>query len=320
MDKKRHLKNVLSLFDGISCAHLALLRAGFTIDKYYASELDPYPSAVTRYRFPDTIQLGDVCQISPEDLPEIDLLIGGSPCQDLSISNNNRKGLEGSKSKLFWEYVRLLKALKPKWFVLENVASMSKKDKQVITDTLGVQPIMINSALVSAQSRKRLYWTNIPDIQQPEDKNILLKDIVEADYPEKYLLSENELVYMYRPTKNNYNRWNFTSDTRKDKSSTLMANVHKGVPYNVLLDHVCGKFAVAQRGRYVNEQGQLKDIKGAKTQQRKETSFSEKANTLTSTHKDSMLLDIYAKEGYLIRKFLPSECERTTDRSGMNTH
>ena len=134
-----------------------------------------------QYRFPDTIQLGDVKQINPEDLPEIDLLIGGSPCQDLSAANTTKekKGLDGERSGLFWEYVRLLKALKPRWFVLENVASMSNKNKQIITDILGVQPIKINSALVSAQNRNRLYWTNIPDIQQPEDRGILLRDILE---------------------------------------------------------------------------------------------------------------------------------------------
>lgn len=171
--------NVLSLFDGISCGQLALKRAGIEFESYFASEIDKYAIQITQKNFPNTIQLGDVKNVWARNLPKIDLLIGGSPCQDLSIAKAGRKGLDGERSSLFWHYVRLLRTCKPKWFLLENVASMSKEDNAKITEIMGVEPILINSALVSAQQRKRLYWTNIPNITQPQDKGILLKDVLE---------------------------------------------------------------------------------------------------------------------------------------------
>jgi site-specific DNA-cytosine methylase len=179
---------VLSLFDGISCARVALGRLGYTDVLYLASEVDKYASAITRHQWPDTIHLGDITQIKRENLPvHIDLLIGGSPCQDLSIAKNNRKGLEGERSGLFWEWVRLWRECKPTWWVLENVNSMPKEAKRIISETLGVEPIMINAALVSAQNRKRLFWTNIATdifghchIPLPEDRGILLRDILES--------------------------------------------------------------------------------------------------------------------------------------------
>lgn len=170
---------VLSLFDGISCGQLALRRAGVKIDVYYASEIDKYAIQVTQKNFPNTIQLGDVTKIDfTQFIGKIDLLIGGSPCQDLSIAKKDRKGLEGSRSGLFFKYVEALQTIKPKYFLLENVASMKKEDRDIITEIMGVEPIMINSALLSAQQRKRYYWTNIPNVTQPEDKHIFLKDII----------------------------------------------------------------------------------------------------------------------------------------------
>lgn len=174
---------VLSLFDGISCGRVALQRAGIKVDRYLASEVDKYAIKITQKNFPNTEQLGDVKNVWAKNLPKIDLLIGGSPCQDLSIAKAGRKGLDGERSGLFWHYVRLLRTCKPKYFLLENVESMSKDNKQKITEVLGVEPIMINSALVSAQQRKRLYWTNIPNITQPEDKGLVLEDILENGLP-----------------------------------------------------------------------------------------------------------------------------------------
>lgn len=171
--------NVLSLFDGISCARVALDRAGISVKTYYASEIDKHAIAVSTKNYPDIVRLGDVRSITT--LPEpIDLLIGGSPCQDLSIAKKDRKGLDGDRSGLFWEYVRLWKMLKPKYFVLENVASMPKKDRDIITETFGVQPVLFNASLVSAQCRKRLFWTNIT-FDLPADRGIVLKDILQAD-------------------------------------------------------------------------------------------------------------------------------------------
>ena len=180
--------NVLSLFDGISCGQLALQRAGIKVGNYFASEIDKFAIKVTQHHFPNTIQLGDVTKIKASDLPGIDLLIGGSPCQSFSNIGNG-EGFDG-KSGLFYEFVRLLNELKPKYFLLENVL-MKKEWEYEITKELGIAPIMIDSALVSAQRRKRLYWTNIKtkktslfglpvcDVPQPEDKKIMFKDVLE---------------------------------------------------------------------------------------------------------------------------------------------
>lgn len=171
---------VLSLFDGISCGRIALERAGILVESYYASEVDKYAISVAQKNYPDTIQLGDINTIDfKQFVGKIDLIIGGSPCQDLSVAKQNREGLSGKQSGLFWKFVEALETIKPRFFLLENVASMSKENKDIISKALGVEPILINSALVSAQQRKRLYWCNW-QVSQPEDKGILLKDILES--------------------------------------------------------------------------------------------------------------------------------------------
>lgn len=172
--------NVFSAFDGAGIGLLALKRAGVPVAKYYASEVDKYAIQIATKNHPELIPVGDIKNCWARNFPNIDLFIGGSPCQDLSIAKQNRQGLSGARSGLFWHYVRLLRTLKPRYFLLENVASMSQKDKEKITEILGVQPMLINSALVSAQQRKRLYWTNIPGITPPEDKGVLLKDILDS--------------------------------------------------------------------------------------------------------------------------------------------
>lgn len=186
--------NVLSLFDGISCGQVALNRSGIKYDKYFASEIKKEAIKVTQENYPNTIQLGSVLWVNANDLPKIDLLIGGSPCQDLSRAKWNGKGLDGEKSILFYEYVRLLKETKPKYFLLENVASMDSEDAAIISKIMGIAPVRIDSKLVSAQQRDRLYWTNIPGtgknlfgnyIEQPEDKHIYLKDILEDGFTER---------------------------------------------------------------------------------------------------------------------------------------
>ena len=176
--------NVLSLFDGMSCGQLALQRAGIQVENYYAAEIDKYAIKVTQANFPETVQLGDVTAIDPDSLPDIDLLIGGSPCQGFSFAGK-QLNFDDPRSKLFWEYVRLLNALKPKYFLLENV-KMKKESMDVITEALGVEPVAINSRLFSAQNRPRIYWTNIPFDVPTEDKGIVLKDILEPKVEEKY--------------------------------------------------------------------------------------------------------------------------------------
>lgn len=171
--------NVVSLFDGISCAFQSLKKINISIKSYTAYEIDRYAIQISKTNHPEIIHQGDVRTLT-EPIP-CDLLIGGSPCTDLSLAKQNRKGLEGEKSKLFFEYVRILRLLKPKYFILENVYSMPSKDRDIITEHLGVNPIMIDAVLVSAQSRKRLFWTNIPVAELPTDRGITLKDILQSD-------------------------------------------------------------------------------------------------------------------------------------------
>ena len=167
--------NVLGLFDGMSCGQIALERAGFKYDNYYASEIDQYAIKVALKNYPDTIQLGDITSLKTDRLPPIDLLMGGSPCQSFSVAGD-QTGFDG-KSGLFWEFVRVFNEVKPKWFLFENV-KMKKEWRDIISRELGVEPVLINSALVSAQNRQRYYWTNITD-KQPKDKGIKLCDILE---------------------------------------------------------------------------------------------------------------------------------------------
>jgi DNA-cytosine methyltransferase len=167
---------VLSLFDGISCARVAL---GDRVTTYYAAEIDKHAIQIARKNYPDTHHLGDVRSVRAADLPAIDLLVGGSPCEDLSIAKKQRKGLEGDRSGLFWEYVRILREVQPTWFILENVASMRQHDRDIITRELGVEPILLDATHVSAQMRRRLFWTNIPGVTPLTDKGIVLKDILQ---------------------------------------------------------------------------------------------------------------------------------------------
>jgi DNA (cytosine-5)-methyltransferase 3A len=214
--------NVLSLFDGISCGQIALERANIKVDNYFASEINKNAIKVTQKNYPNTIQLGDIKQIKGKDLPRIDLVIGGSPCQDLSIANRYRLGLEGEKSSLFFEFLRLLKECQPKYFLLENV-NMKKEWKNIISSELWVSPICINSNLVSAQNRKRLYWTNIPNIEQPKDKNILLKNILEDNY-------ENIKSYKLNRTPSRDTYWfgkKYKNITHEFKSSCLTTRMER---------------------------------------------------------------------------------------------
>lgn len=168
--------NVLSLFDGISCGQLALKNANIKVDKYFASEIDKHTIKVTQSNFPNTIQLGNVNDLYGKDLPNIDLLIGGSPCQGFSFAGK-QLNFNDPRSKLFFEYVRLLKETNPKYFLLENV-NMKQEYQDIISNYLGVKPVKLNSILTSAQRRVRLYWANFK-ITEPEDQNITLNDILE---------------------------------------------------------------------------------------------------------------------------------------------
>lgn len=339
---------ILSLFDGISCARVALERAGIPIEAYYASEVDKYAIQISKKNYPDIRHIGDVKTnygtLNGFYYPtegghfietKIDLLIGGSPCQDLSIAKKNRKGLDGERSGLFWEYVRILKEVKPKYFILEDVASMPKEAKAIITEALGVEPIMINASLVSAQNRKRLFWVGKRidiynsdntysateyqkvDVTQPEDKGILLKDILES--------GESDRLKSYCIDANYHKGSNWRQYKEKGRRQLVIGSQRIGdIGTNAQAHRVyspegksvalsalgggqgakTGLYAVAQRGRNIVD-GKRKDILGAKTEQRIEIGGSEKAHTITSVFKDSMVM-----ENMQIRKLTPIECER----------
>jgi len=171
--------NVLSLFDGMSCGQIALNRLGIAYENYFASEIDPHAIKVTQHNYPNTKQIGSVTEVKGKDLPKIDLLFGGSPCQGFSFAGK-QLNFDDPRSALFFEFVRVLRETNPTYFLLENV-NMKKEYQDVISELLGVEPIKINSALVSAQNRVRLYWTNIQNVEQPEDRGIVLADVLQKD-------------------------------------------------------------------------------------------------------------------------------------------
>ena len=291
---------VLSLFDGISSGRLALERAGIHVEKYYASEIDKYAIYVAQKNYPDTIQVGDVTKLNYLELLDVDMVIGGSPCQDLSIAKQNREGLRGARSGLFWKFVEALEVIHPKYFLLENVASMRNEDRDAITETLHkiypeTECIMINSALLSAQQRKRYYWTNW-HIEQPKNKGILLKDILESGLSDK------------------------------EKSTCLTANVWKGNganPLEYIQKHQAKPFAYepvpcALRTRE-DDTGKYKRL---------ETKDDNKANSLTSVQTDSMVLmpfvekklpEIEKKFGEIPQMFNPYNKQKITDKAPTQT-
>ena len=242
---------VLSLFDGMSCGRIALDRLGIAVDTYYASEIDKYAIEVAQKNYPDTIHVGDVTQLNADDFQDIDLILAGSPCQGFSFAGN-QLAFDDPRSALFFEFIRLLKAIKPKYFLLENV-KMKKEFLEVITEQVSacypefqghdlfggrIEPILINSSLVSAQSRQRYYWTNIPNIQQPNDKGIVLRDILETDaISDEFIHSQKSVDYMNRGNDkwkqaNNRRADGYEQSADKEKSFAVTANWHKGVPYN----------------------------------------------------------------------------------------
>ena len=213
---------VLSLFDGMSCGRIALDQLGIPVEKYYASEIDKYAMQVSAANYPDIEQVGDVCNLNPQDYMDVDLMLGGAPCQGFSFAGK-QLAFDDPRSALFFEFIRLLKAIKPKYFLLENVR-MKKEYLQVISEQVsacypeipfGIEPIFINSSLVSAQSRQRYYWTNIPGIKQPEDRGIVLRDILETE-PDNFTKMSDKFI------KRNGDR-NCMIDQNKEKASNLSA-------------------------------------------------------------------------------------------------
>jgi site-specific DNA-cytosine methylase len=238
MEQSKNI-NVLSLFDGMSCGQIALNKLGIKYDNYYASEIDKFAIGITKKNYPNTIHLGDVRDVKGDDLPKIDLLFGGSPCQSFSNAGNG-KGFEGS-SGIFWEYVRVLREVNPKYFMLENV-KMKKEWQEIITKELGVEPIAINSSLLSGQNRPRLYWTNIPGVEIPEDKGIVLKDILEDDnlVDKQHLMTPKAMAYM-DGLRNGKQRWQYHKNPLDGKAACIVASFYKLSGLGVLDYRTLGK-------------------------------------------------------------------------------
>lgn len=327
--------NVLSLFDGISCARVALDRAGIPVASYHACEIDSHAIAISKKNHPDIVHLGDVrTAVLPAS---VDLLIGGSPCQDLSIAKKDRKGLDGDRSGLFWEYVRILRDTNPLFFVLENVASMPKKDMDIISETLGVQPILINASLVSAQSRRRLFWTNIPNVDQPADRGILLKDILEADVDDKFQVkgkftqtahTGRDLVKVGH-IGNGPSQGNRVYST-DGKSVTLSANgggcgaktglywTEPQYPIHVPDGSSTEPVRVGHEQRRKLKDGKRADDDPTiEAVRRIETRNDDKCGTLTTVLKDNHIVDVAT---HRIRKLTPIECERLQGLPDDYTH
>ena len=265
--------NVLSLFDGMSCGQIALDKLGIKVDKYFACEIDKYAMQVTQHNFPSTIQLGDVQFVTKETFGthKIDLIMGGSPCQGFSFAGK-QLNFDDPRSALFFEFVRLIKELNPKYFLLENVV-MKQEYQDVISKYMGCEPVKINSALVSAQTRKRLYWTNIPGIVQPEDKGIVLKDIIEkGDSCDMVVKIGKEL-----------------HQENIDKSHCLLARDYKGFPNQpftgVRVEQVDDKLRhpeATKKGYAEAGEGEGLDLTFPDSKTRRGRSMKDKSNCLTA--------------------------------------
>lgn len=324
--------NVLSLFDGISCGRVALERAGIPVENYFASEIDKYAIQVAQKNYPDTMQVGDVTNVKAHKLPKIDVLIGGSPCQGFSFAGKQLNFID-PRSRLFFEYVRLLEESKPKYFLLENVR-MKQEYQDIISKYLGVKPIEINSALVSAQNRKRLYWTNIPGIEQPDDKGIMLKDIVHENVDIKSSICTNSgKAYALTASYDGAVWWN--SVERKQRTMVFEELAEYIVPFDKTLQildkevqrgkvgyfrtdsqanrvyyihdkavTLCGEAGggAAKMGQYLF--GCITPDRVNKRQNGQRFNDGKKFYTLTAQDRHGVLI-----EGY-IRKLTPIECER----------
>ena len=283
---------VLSLFDGMSCGQLALQKLGIKVKQYYAAEIDKHAIQVTQHNFPNTIQLGDVTKVFAKYLPKIDLLIGGSPCQGFSFAGK-QLAFDDPRSKLFFEFVRLKNECNPTYFLLENV-KMKREFEVIISKYIGVAPIEINSALLSAQNRVRLYWTNIAAepyglfgytqcmIPQPKNKGILLRDILESDVADKYYLSEKMLKYFSNRAAN-FNQGKLNVREEESKASCLTAGGNSGGLHSDMT-------LIVGRGR--NPENTKSRKVGLKTEQMIEPRYDGKTNCLTSVQRDNLVMQL----------------------------
>lgn len=293
--------NVLSLFDGMSCGQIALKNLGVKVDNYYASEIDKYAIKIAKKNFPNTIHLGDVTQIPSSVFgangfnTKIDLIMGGSPCQGFSRAGKNLN-FDDPRSKLFFEFVRLVEELKPKYFLLENV-KMTKEHRDTISKFLGVEPIYIDSALVSAQTRKRYYWTNIPYIFDPVDQHITLKDIIQTEGELEGSVVDERMV------------------TKIGKAYCLTASYDGAVWWNSIersqrtMIRIGDKvvFPEATKKGYAEAGvGEGLDLSYPNSKTRRGRTLKDKAHCLTTISPSQGIIN----EKYNWRKLTPIECER----------
>ena len=308
---------VYSAFDGCSGLQQALKKEGFKVDTYLASEIDKYAMAVTRYNFPETRFIGDINSFNPNSIKDIDLMVAGSPCQDVSFSGLNKGLVNGDRSNLFFKWVEHLNIIQPKYFILENVR-MKQEYQDIISEKLGVKPKMLPSSLISAQKRDRFYWTNI-DWKMPEDKNLYLKDVLECDCC------------------NTDRKKSYCIDANYFKGGNLKSYFEKRRRQMVFNDHSCHQVGVADlnghdilkrvyspegkaptvtsmgggnrepkvvcgafRGRYINGNS-------GKTHQQLELRTDQKTNTLTTVQKDNVVVN---PEELYWRKLTVKETER----------
>lgn len=294
---------VLSLFDGMACGYEALLRAWIKVEKYYASEIDKYAIQIAMKNHPDIIQVGDVTKLKGEDFKDVDMIIGGSPCQGFSMAWK-MLNFNDPRSKLFFEFVRLVKEIKPKYFLLENVR-MKKEWIDVISKELWVEPICINSALVSAQNRIRYYRTNIPSVSQPEDKGILLKDILEENVDDKFYLTDKQISMI-----DNWKGFERPLERIKwpeDKMDTITTHVAKSSNWMKLVSVVDGEVRVRQATKQwykvVNEWDGL-SLEYPNSTTRRWRVIGGKSPTIMASNTS------YTLNKWAIRKLTPIECER----------
>jgi len=284
--------NIVSLFDGISCGRVAFDRAGIAVNSYSAFEIDKHAIAVSRYNYPDIQQCGDVLDADFSRFTEHDIVMGGSPCTFWSIARATREiDKSGTGWKLFMRFVEAVRVISPRFFIYENVASMPQNIKHFISEELGVEPIMINSALVSAQSRKRLYWTNIPNIPQPDDKGILLKDILTSG------LAYQNKSHCITATYDGAVFWNSLERRQRsmiaepialaDKSQTLLATLHKENALSMVKRQKTGLF-VAHAVDDVGAALRTREDKNGRFK-RLEVRNDGKLNALTTAQTDSVI-------------------------------
>ena len=314
--------NVVSFFDGMSCGQLALQKTGIEVTNYFACEIDKYAMKVAKHNFPNTIELGDVTKVFAKDLPKIDLFFGGSPCQGFSFAGK-QLNFEDPRSKLFFEFVRMLNEIRETnpdvLFLLENV-KMKKEYENIISEHLGVEPVFINSALVSAQNRKRLYWTNIPGLTQPKDKGITWGDVRERGVnAQSYYYTEKAMQWLGRVSQKKNKQLTVHSDS--DKMQMLEASHCKKYSNQRFFGIVDlpedSQTVGAMRGRYLID-GKRQDgnqlTKGL-TKQYIEFRYDGKTNALTTVGKDNVIVPFtlpnrIPADEFFFRYITPLECER----------